>query len=250
MPPAARRSGFPVSRGTPIFSPDNKWIAFTKAVPPATPRPAPARPPSSKLTDERFKGRIYDWMNARFDGRGYLPDPRDPHATPPQELFVVARDGGDAAPAHHAGRQRRRRRLAARQPGAGLRGQPVRARRVRLRSGRPLHRRARRARSRGSPTTASITRRRSGRPTASIVALREQSLNQILAAKQTFGSPTDLYRFPAGGGTPVNLTATWDFIPGTPRIAPEGRVLQFTAGRRRVDAPLSRPAHRRSRWNR
>ena len=33
-------------------------------------------------------------MNARFDGRGYLADPRDPHATPPQELFVVARDGG------------------------------------------------------------------------------------------------------------------------------------------------------------
>ena len=46
--------------------------------------------------DERFKGRIYDWMNARFDGRGYLPDPRDPYATPPQELFVVAREGGTA----------------------------------------------------------------------------------------------------------------------------------------------------------
>ena len=64
----------------------------------------------------------------------------------------------------------------------------------------------------------------------SIVAVREQSLNQILAAKQAFGSPTDLYRFPSGGGTPVNLTASWDYIPGTPRIAPEGRVLQFTAG--------------------
>ena len=64
----------------------------------------------------------------------------------------------------------------------------------------------------------------------SIVAVREQSLNQILAARQAFGSPTDLYRFPAGGGTPVNLTASWDYIPGTPRIAPEGRVLQFTAG--------------------
>ncbi len=80
--------------GPPVFSPDNKWIAFTRAVPPATPRPAPARTPFETLTDERFKGRIYDWMNARFDGRGYLPDPRDPHATPPQELFVVSRDGG------------------------------------------------------------------------------------------------------------------------------------------------------------
>jgi len=80
--------------GTPIFSPDNKWMAFTKAVPPATPRPAAAATPFEKLIEERFKGRIYDWMNARFDGRGYLPDPRDPYATPPNELFVVARDGG------------------------------------------------------------------------------------------------------------------------------------------------------------
>ena len=80
--------------GTPIFSPDNKWIAFTKAAPPASPRPEPARTPFEKTTDERFKGRIYDWMNARFDGRGYLADPRDAYATPPQELFVVARDGG------------------------------------------------------------------------------------------------------------------------------------------------------------
>ena len=64
----------------------------------------------------------------------------------------------------------------------------------------------------------------------SIVALREQSLNQVLAAKQAFGSPVDLFRFPAGAGAPVNLTASWDYIPGTPRIAPEGRVLQFTAG--------------------
>ncbi len=80
--------------GAPVFSPDNQWIAFTKAVPPATPRPAPATTAFEKLTDERFKGRTYDWMNARFDGRGYLPDPRDPYATPPLELFVVARDGG------------------------------------------------------------------------------------------------------------------------------------------------------------
>ena len=58
--------------GAPIFSPDNKWIAFTKPVPPATPRPAPTRTPFEKTTDDRFTGRIYDWMNARFDGRGYL----------------------------------------------------------------------------------------------------------------------------------------------------------------------------------
>lgn len=215
--------------GPPVFSPDNKWIAFTRAVPPATPRPAPARTPFETLTDERFKGRIYDWMNARFDGRGYLPDPRDPHATPPQELFVVSRDGG-------APRQLTTQGVDVVQP-----------------SWRPD--------SRALVFTSNMAQRDEhvyehadiftvdleGRTTrvtddgfdhgapiwtadGSIVALREQSLNQILAAKQTHGSPTDLYRFPAGGGSPVNLTAGWDYIPSAPRIAPEGRVVAFTAG--------------------
>ena len=215
--------------GPPVFSPDNKWIAFTRAVPPATPRPAPARTPFETLTDERFKGRIYDWMNARFDGRGYLLDPRDPHATPPQELFVVSRDGG-------APRQLTTQGVDVVQP-----------------SWRPD--------SRALVFTSNMAQRDEhvyehadiftvdleGRTTrvtddgfdhgapiwtadGSIVALREQSLNQILAAKQTHGSPTDLYRFPAGGGSPVNLTAGWDYIPSAPRIAPEGRVVAFTAG--------------------
>ena len=215
--------------GPPVFSPDNKWIAFTRAVPPATPRPAPARTPFETLTDERFKGRIYDWMNARFDGRGYLPDPRDPHATPPQELFVVSRDGG-------APRQLTTQGVDVVQP-----------------SWRPdsralvftsnMAQRDEHVYERADIFTVDLEGRTTrvtddgfdhGAPIwtadGSIVALREQSLNQILAAKQTHGSPTDLYRFPAGGGSPVNLTAGWDYIPSAPRIAPEGRVVAFTAG--------------------
>lgn len=215
--------------GPPVFSPDNKWIAFTKAVPPVTPRPAPVRTPFETLTEERFKGRIYDWMNARFDGRGYLPDPRDPHATPPQELFVVSRDGG-------APRQLTTLGVDVVQP-----------------SWRPdsralvftsnMAQRDEHVYERADIFTVDLEGRTTrvtddgfdhGAPIwtadGSIVALREQSLNQILAAKQTHGSPTDLYRFPAGGGSPVNLTADWDYIPSAPRIAPEGRVVAFTAG--------------------
>src|SRR5258708_233955 len=43
--------------GTPIFSPDNRWIAFTKKT------PGPVRRRESSQIEQRFKGRIYDWMN-------------------------------------------------------------------------------------------------------------------------------------------------------------------------------------------
>jgi Tol biopolymer transport system component len=80
--------------GTPVFSPDNRWIAYTK-------RDAAAKKPSAatpfeQAMEERFKGRMYDWMNFRFDGRGYLPDPRDAGASPSAELYIVARAGGSA----------------------------------------------------------------------------------------------------------------------------------------------------------
>ena len=80
--------------GAPVFSPDNRWIAFTRTTPPD---PLPAPEPLSdqeRLIEERFTGRVYDWMNYRFNGRGYLRDPRDPNATPPAELYLVSRDGG------------------------------------------------------------------------------------------------------------------------------------------------------------
>ena len=80
--------------GVPIFSPDNRWIAFTKRV--AKPKPPQYATDAERVINERFKGRAYEWLGYRFDQRGYLPDPRDPNATPAEELFIVPRDGGDA----------------------------------------------------------------------------------------------------------------------------------------------------------
>ncbi len=55
--------------GSPIFSPDNRWIAFTRPTPP----PAVERTYDGdfeRTIAERFDGRMYDWMNYRFDLRG------------------------------------------------------------------------------------------------------------------------------------------------------------------------------------
>jgi Tol biopolymer transport system component len=87
--------------GTPIFSPDNRWIAFVKRTPP--PAPAKELSPLEKQLAERFKGHAYDWVNIRADGRGYLPDPRDPQATPPMEVYIVAREGGTPKQLTHLG---------------------------------------------------------------------------------------------------------------------------------------------------
>src|SRR5262249_27584273 len=80
--------------GTPIFSPDNQWIAFTKKTPSGTKAPKSYASEFERLIHERFKGHMFDWMNYRSDGRGYLPDPRNPAATPPEELYLVPRAGG------------------------------------------------------------------------------------------------------------------------------------------------------------
>jgi dipeptidyl aminopeptidase/acylaminoacyl peptidase len=217
--------------GTPAFSPDNKWIAFTKAVKPAEEARSAAPTDAERLIDERFKGRKYDWMNARFDGRGYLPDSRDPQATPPEEIFVVSREGGEARQLTTLGVNARA--LAWRPDSGGLAFVA------------DAHQRDEYSYDRADLFTVSLSGSLTrltddGYDHASpawnatgdaVFALREQSLNQILAAKQTAGSPTDLYRFPVAGGAPQNLTPRWDFIPSAPHTAADGRFVYFSAGR-------------------
>lgn len=95
----------PGVEGRPVFSPDGLWIAYVKATPPTGVAATRNRrtggayevvPEHEKLIAQRFRGRAIEWMGYRFDGRGYLGDPRDPAATPPRELYVVAAAGGPA----------------------------------------------------------------------------------------------------------------------------------------------------------
>jgi len=201
--------------GMPIFSPDNRFIAFTKKTPP--PPVAHAESPFEKQLDQRFKGKIYDWMNVRFDGRGYLADPRDPHATPPEELYVVAREGG-------AARQLTRLNVN------------VTATRWRPDSGAlafiaDSHQRDEYSYERPDLWTVDLQgqiRRLTddgfeyAAPTwspdgKSLAFLRSQGLNLILEAHQKHGAAVDVYRMPAAGALMKNLTPDFDLIPGPPQ---------------------------------
>ena len=213
--------------GAPIFSPDNRWIAFLKRTPP--PRSAREATPLERQLEQRFKGRIYDWMNVRADGRGFLPDPRDPAATPPNELYVVAREGG-------AARQLTRLGVDAREPAwrpdsAALALVADSHERDEYSYERAdlwtvdldgqIHRLSDDAFEYDSPAWS---------PDGKWLAFRRrQSLSQIIATKQKHGAAVDLYRMPAAGGPMSNLTAEWDLIPDPPSFNPDGKFIYFAA---------------------
>ncbi|HLK63727.1 MAG TPA: S9 family peptidase [Bryobacteraceae bacterium] len=223
--------------GTPIFSPDNRWIAFTKRTPP------PAKPrelsPLERQLEQRFKGRMYDWMNVRSDGRGYLTDPRDPASTPPSELYVVAREGGPARQLTHLGVDTV---SAAWRPDSSAMALVA-----------DSHQRDEYSYERADLWTVDLQGQihrltddgfEYDSPAWSpdgrwLVFRRRQGLNQVIQSKQNHGAAVDLYRVPAEGGTLTNLTADWDLIPDPPTVSSNGEFIYF-AGAAGGDTQLFR----------
>lgn len=211
--------------GAPAFSPDNHWIAFTKKTKPET-KPAELSAQEKQL-EQRFKGRIYDWMSIRFDGRGYLPDPRDPLATPPLELYIVAREGGTP---------RQLTRL-----GVDVRSMAWRPDSGALAIVADSHQRDEYSYERSDLWTVDLQgniRRLTDdgyehdspgwtEDGQSLVFRRQQSLNQIIQVHQNHGAAVDLYRMPATGGPMTNLTEDWDLIPDGPTL--KGNFVYFSA---------------------
>jgi Tol biopolymer transport system component len=211
--------------GAPIFSPDNRWIAFTKKTPPQA-KP-PELPPFAKELEQRFKGRMYDWMNIRFDGRGYLPDPRDPTTTPPLELYIVAREGGSPKQLTELGVDVRS--AAWRPDSAALAVVADSHQRDEYSYERAdlwvvsldgkMHRLTDDGYEYDSPTWTADG--------GSLVFRRQQGLNLIIQARQNHGAAVDLYRMPAERGQMTNLTADWDLIPEAP--GSRGEFVYFSA---------------------
>jgi dipeptidyl aminopeptidase/acylaminoacyl peptidase len=216
--------------GTPIFSPDNQWIAFTRRTPP---RAAPQKQYASdfeKKIDERFKGRMFDWMDYRFDQRGYLPDPRDPMATPPEELYIVSRSGG--APKQIT------------TFGVNIQSASWRPDSAALVVEANSHQRDEHQYERSDlwivGTDAKIKRLTDdgfnhSSPSFSpdgrdIVFRRQQSLTSVIAAKQNHGGAVDIYRMSVAGGQITNLTTAWDLLPGNTAWSPDGKHIYFTGG--------------------
>jgi dipeptidyl aminopeptidase/acylaminoacyl peptidase len=158
-------------------------------------------------------------MNMRFDGRGYLPDSRDPAATPPNELYVVAREGGTPKQLTHLGVDVR---SAEWRPDSGA-----------LVIVADSHQRDEYSYERADlwvvDAEGKIQRLTDdgfeydspawSADGKSLVFRRRQSLGQIIQAKQNFSAAVDLYRMSAAGGKMTNLTGDWSLIPDAPVCA-------------------------------
>jgi len=226
--PSGEAFQIPGVEGAPVFSPDNRWIAFTRRT--APPRQPRTPTPLEAQLEQRFKGRIYDWMNARFDGRGYLPDPRDPAVTPPNELYIVSRDGGTP-------RQITRIGVDVREPA----WRPDSAAIAFIAD---THQRDEYSYERADLFIATLDGNTRGltddgfeydSPTWSpdgktLVFRRHQSLNQVLAAKQNHGAAVDVYRMTVDDSHMWNLTPEWDLLPDAPAYSPDGKSVYFAGG--------------------
>ncbi len=223
--------------GAPVFSPDGFWIAFTRPTPPDGEAATRTRSGQSRyatlrddeaLVAERFRGRVYDWMQSRVDGRGYLPDPRDPLATPPRELYVVPVLGG-------AARQITRLGVSISGPRWSPDGTQIAF--VADLQQRDEHTYGRHdlwlvARD-GGTTQVTDDEFVYGTPSwmpdgSSLISRRYAGLDSVIEAANDRGAPVDLVQIQVADTAVTNLTASWDLRPGTPMVDGSG-VVRFAA---------------------
>jgi dipeptidyl aminopeptidase/acylaminoacyl peptidase len=169
-------------------------------------------------------------MDYRFDQRGYLPDPRDPAATAPEELYIMPRAGGDSTQLTHLG-------VSVHSPAWSPDSRA-------LVFAANSHQRDEYSYERADlwiTTVRGETRRLTddgynhsspcwSPDGLSLAFRREQNLNKVIESKQNHGEPIDVYIMPASGGKMMNLTANWDLLPGEPQWSRDGRSVLFSGG--------------------
>ncbi len=219
----------PGIEGLPFYSPDGRWIAFSKVTPPVDEPKAQALSDLEKKLSERFQGRIFDWMQYRFDRRGYLPDPRDPRASPPRELYIVAAQGGEPKQLTSFGFDVTgfdwgpdSKKLVA-TADADQRDEWVyeRADLWLVDLAGEVERLTDDGFHRSSPVFS---------PDGRSIAFRQvKGLSLVIAARER-GAPQDLAVFDMATRQTRNLTQRWNLRPGSPTWSPDGASVVFGAG--------------------
>lgn len=221
----------PAERPSGEVSPDGKWMASVRPMPAAKQEKSYGSD-FEKRHEERFKGVQFDWLAFQRDGGPFpVPDPRDPSANPPAEVFVQAAGGADARAVTSLGFQPRD--LSWSPDGGTLLFVADPTYRDETRYGQSdlfvaaLDGRVTRLTDEYGIDNRSPRYSPDGK---SIAFIRSWGTDRIIRDKLDNGGPTDLHVMPAGGGAPINLTADWPLQPGAPMWSPDGRSIHFVAG--------------------
>jgi dipeptidyl aminopeptidase/acylaminoacyl peptidase len=214
-----------------LASPDGRWIAHVRATPPA-PRPAVAQTEFEKRHEGRFQGVQFDWLNFQRDGQPFpAPNAADPHVSPVQEIVLVPGTGGD---------ERQLTRLGLR-PGATNWNAAGTALAFTADS------QYRDERTYGAPQVWTVSTNGVVRRLTSdgdhehngalfspdgrwILSTHQLATDVVIARKLNHGGATDLVIISPDGGTERVLTASWDYLPSSPRWSPDGKHVYFTGG--------------------
>ena len=210
-----------------VTSPDGKWVVRTQEKPQPKAEPKYASD-FEKRHQERFKGVTFDWKDFQRDGAPF-PVP-DPAAAPAMQ--VLLQPAGDGTPKTLVDMDLRPSNLTW-HPGGQLIAFTADADfRDELKYDR--------ADLWTAAIDGKVTRLTNDGAVHSDVDFSPdgkylsyaRSFGTDMIIKQTLnhGGPRDLYvRQVDGGGSPINLTSTWDLEPTNAQWSPDSRFLYFTA---------------------
>jgi dipeptidyl aminopeptidase/acylaminoacyl peptidase len=208
------------------LSADGKWRAQVRELP---------RTPAAEITGSdfekrhaaRFKGRAFDWMRFQSDGQDY-PTP-DPRARPAAEIAIAAADGSQAKTITTLGMR-----------AANAAWHPSGSTIAFTADDTWQNEQAYEQPDIYTVTTGGEVKRltNDGYVWASLsyspdgqFLLSERTFGtaMIVEKKLSHGGSDDLIAWPASGGAPINLTASWDLEPNAPRWSADSKYVYFTA---------------------
>jgi dipeptidyl aminopeptidase/acylaminoacyl peptidase len=208
------------------LSADGKWRAQSRELPRTPPADATGTD-FEKRHASRFKGRTFDWMRFQSDGQDY-PTP-DPRTRPAAEIAITAIDGGQprtittldmraANVAWHPGGNTIaftaddtwRNEQAYEQPDIYTVTTSGEVKRL----------------TSDGYVWGSLSYSPDGQ---FLLSERTFGTAMIIEKKLSHGGSDDLLAWPASGGAPINLTASWDLEPNAPRWSADSKYVYFTA---------------------
>jgi len=209
-----------------VLSADGKWRAQARELP-RTPAAETTGSDFEKRHASRFKGRTFDWMRFQSDGQDYpTPDPRTRLAA---EIAIMAVDGGQPKTITTLGM---RAANVAWHPGGNT---------IAFTADDTWQNEQAYEQPDIYTVTTSGDVKRLTNDGYVWGSLSYSPDGQYLLSERTFGTAMitekklshggsdDLIAWPASGGAPINLTASWDLEPNAPRWSPDSKFVYFTA---------------------